>query len=67
MPCRYIIDQEKRLVISTAWDRLTFAEAKAHQDQLAIDPGFNPAFNQLIDATAVSTLEMTNDEAKSLV
>ena len=67
MPCRYIIDQENRLVISTAWDRLTFAEAKAHQDQLAIDPGFNPAFNQLIDATAVSTLEMTNDEAKSLV
>ena len=66
MPCRYVIDQENRLVISTAWDRLTFADAKAHQDQLAIDPGFNPAFNQL-DAAAVSTLEMTNDEAKSLV
>ena len=46
MPCRYVIDIEQRLVISTGWDRVTFAEAKAHQDQLVRDPVFNPEFNE---------------------
>lgn len=52
MPCRYVIDIEQRLVISTGWDRVTFAEIKAHQDQLVSDPDFNPEFNQFVDATA---------------
>lgn len=46
MPCRYDIDKDRRLVISTGWDRLPFAEAKARQDQLGIDPDFNSEFNQ---------------------
>ena len=66
MPCRYTIDKDKGLVITTAWDRLTFPEAKAHQDQLAADPAFNPQFNQLIDAIEVTHLEISADQAKTL-
>jgi hypothetical protein len=66
VPCRYVIDKERRLIVSTGWDRLTFAEAKAHDDQLFSDPDFNPEFNQLIDATAVTVMDMSIDEAKSL-
>jgi len=29
MPCRYVIDVEQQLVISTAWDRVTFADCQS--------------------------------------
>jgi hypothetical protein len=54
MACDYIIDRRRRLVISTARDRFTFAEAKGHQDKLIADPDFNPAYNQPIDMRAVT-------------
>jgi len=66
MPCRYVIDAEHGLVISTAWDRVTFAEADAHQDRLASDPSFNPDFKQLVDATKVTDLDISIDEAKTI-
>lgn len=64
MPCTYVIDREKRLVISSAWDRITFAEVRDHQDQLKADPAFNANFNQLVDALAVTTIDATLDEVK---
>ena len=64
MPCRYVIDRERRLVITTGTDRPTFAEMKAIQDQLESDPDFDPSFNQLIDMTRVTTLDLSVDEAK---
>src|SRR5208282_5677900 len=62
MPARYVIDKQRRLVISTAWGHLTFAESRAHQDQLARDPDFSPTFDQLLDATAITTIELSAQE-----
>ena len=42
MPCSYVIDTGKRLVITTACGCVTFAEIRAHQDKLLSDPEFNP-------------------------
>jgi hypothetical protein len=53
MPIRYVIDKERRLVLTTAEDILTFAEVKLHQDRLRSDPDLDPTFNQLIDGTTV--------------
>jgi len=64
MPCRYVIDPERRLIITTGWDRVTFFEAKAHQDQLATDPEFDPEFNQLVDGTAITALDISTDQAR---
>jgi hypothetical protein len=64
MPCSYVIDKEKRLVISSAWNRVTFAEVVQHQDQLKTDPAFDPDFNQLVDATAVTGVDASMDEVK---
>ena len=61
MPCRYVIDRERRLVISVGWDRVTAAEIKAHREQLARDPDFN----QLVDGMAVTALDISMDEAKT--
>lgn len=66
MPYRYVIDKESRLVISTGWDRLTFAEAKALQDQLKNDPEFDPEFKRLIDFTALTAFDMSTDEAREI-
>lgn len=67
MPCRYAIDVGLGLVISTGWDRVTFDELKAHQERLLNDPEFDPRFNQLVDGTAVTALEVTPDELKTIV
>jgi len=66
MPCRYVIDVEQHLVISTAWDRVTFAEVDAQQDRLISDPGFNPEFKQLVDATKVTDLDISIDQVKTI-
>jgi hypothetical protein len=64
LPCRYLIDKERRLGISTGWDRLTFADMKAQQDEVLANPDFDPAFNQLVDVTAVTVLDLSIAEAK---
>jgi hypothetical protein len=66
MPCRYIVDKERKLVISIGWDRLTFADMRGQQEEFAKDPEFNPAFNQLVDVTAVTVLDVTIEEAKRI-
>lgn len=66
MPCRYVIDKERRLVISTCWGRLTYEEMKAHDDQLEKDDQFNPEFDQLADLRSVSTLAVSAEQGKTL-
>ena len=47
LPCRYSIDKERRLVINVAWDRLTFPEMRALQEELKTDPNFDRAVPSL--------------------
>lgn len=64
MPCSYVIDKEKRLVISSAWGRVTLAEVMNHQDQLRSDSAFDPNYNQLVDAIAVTGVDASVEEVK---
>jgi hypothetical protein len=66
LPCRYSIDKERRLVTNVAWDRLTFAEMRALQEELKSDPNFDPSYNQLVDVTAVTNLDLTIAEAQAI-
>jgi hypothetical protein len=66
MPCSYIIDKERRLVISTGFGLVTFEEMKAHQNKLFGDPDFKAEFDQLIDATAVTKIELSRDAAEEI-
>jgi len=54
------------MVTSTGWGHLTFAEMKAHQDQLRSDVAFVPKFDQLIDTTGVTQLDISPEEFKML-
>jgi len=66
MPCHYVIDKVRRLVISTGSGVVTFDELMEHQEKLHNDPDFNPKFNQLIDATTVSAVDLTRSAAEEL-
>ena len=67
MPVRYVILKDRRLVITTAEGRVTVDEVKAHQDQLLNDPDFNPEFDQLIDGTAITAVDMSVNDIRMAV
>ncbi|HUO15814.1 MAG TPA: hypothetical protein VMX38_12570 [Verrucomicrobiae bacterium] len=66
MPCRYLIDLERGIVVSSGWGRVTYAEMMAHQDRLVKDPDFYPELDQLVDGTAVTELNLSPEEAKAI-
>ena len=61
MPASYVIDKQRRLVISTARGTLTAEESKQHQDRLLSDPNFDPTFNQILDFTGASSIQLSEE------
>lgn len=66
MPARYVILKDRRLVISLGWGRLTFADFRSQQDAFTEDPDFDPTFDQLVDVSKVTSLELSIEEAKTI-
>ena len=66
MNLRYSIDKQRRLILTTAEGRVMFDDIRGHQDRLLANPDFDPSFDQLIDATAATNLEISADEARAL-
>ncbi|MCU1285982.1 MAG: hypothetical protein JWO13_2332 [Acidobacteriales bacterium] len=66
MPCNYIIDGERKLVITSGSGVLTAAEALEHQQRLAADPAFHNDFSQLLDFTALTDLDISADWIRHL-
>lgn len=64
MPFTYVIDKARRLVVSTGLGCVTFEEIREHQRRLTSDPDFDPQFDQLIDMTGTSRLDLTVDQVK---
>lgn len=66
MPCDYVIDKERRLVQTKAWDVFTAAEALDHQNRLRSDVNFDPSFAQLVDGTRVTKVEASPGDVEML-
>lgn len=58
MPWNYRIDQEHRLIVTTAWNRLTGSEVMDHQRKLLKDPGFERDFFQFVDLADVTGFDI---------
>ena len=67
MPLHSVIQKEQRLVITTGEGRLTLEDVKENQHRLLSDPDFDPEFNQLLDATAITEMAITVDDIKRAV
>ena len=66
MPIHYTVFKKHRIVISTAYGQLTAAEIKACMDRGLNDPDFNPDFNQVVDFRAVTTIDMSGEQTRTL-
>jgi hypothetical protein len=66
MPITYTIDRDHGVVLSRAWDVLTYAELREHYFRLAADPDFDPGFCQLADNRQVHRVDMTAQTLRQL-
>jgi len=62
MPVRHEIDKSGRLIVHTAEGDVSFSEIKQDRENMRRDPGFDPSFNMLWDATAVTKMQLSSDE-----
>jgi hypothetical protein len=66
MPARYVIHKSQRLIVNYGWGHLTFADFRGQQEALTKDPNFDPSFNQLVDVSQTTSLDLTVEEAKTI-
>lgn len=66
MPAWYKIDRDHRFVMSTGSGTLTKDDMLGHQNRLIQDPEFDPEFNQLLDFTHVSKIEVDECDIRLL-
>src|SRR5271157_4619439 len=59
MPIRSVIHKEQRLVVTIEEGPVTFDDMRASQDRLLSDPDFDPAFDQLSDATLATGSDLS--------
>jgi len=66
MSCRYVIDKERRLIITVGEGRVNFVDVLHHQNRLLNDSEFDPNFNQLIDLSTAVKVDISAAEGKIL-
>jgi hypothetical protein len=54
LPAKYVIDVERKLVISHAWGALTDDDVREHYHALSADPLFDPTYRQLVDMSGIT-------------
>ena len=59
MPVVLKIDPQRRIVYSAFHGSITDAEVAGHRSAIATDPDFNPAFNEVVDFTAVTEVNLS--------
>ena len=67
MPASYVIDKQRRLVVTTGTGVVTFEECKQHQDLLIADPEFDPTYNQLMDFSLATRVKLDESNVGFLV
>ena len=65
MPAKFEIDKLNRIVRSEAWGELTPADLRDHRERLLAHPDFNPDFDQIIDFSDVTSVELTGGQIHS--
>ena len=66
MILRHAIDKQRRLVLTVAEGRVMFDDVRGHQDRLLADSEFDASFDQLIDATNVTKIDISAGEVRTL-
>jgi hypothetical protein len=56
MGMSYTIDRVRRVVLTRAWDVLTFTELRDVMTRIAADPAFDASFSSLADLSGVTSI-----------
>jgi hypothetical protein len=54
MPATYLIDLERKLVVSSAWGVVTDDDVREHNRALRADSLFDPTYRQLVDMSGIT-------------
>ena len=63
----YAISKEEQIVYTFFSGKLTTEEILAHCEKLRTDPAFDPAFSEITDLRAVSNMDMTFSDMRTVV
>lgn len=66
MPCEYLIDSERRLVISRGTGTFRYADFLEHLERMRGDPRFQPGFDHLVDCTQFENIDLTTAQIQEL-
>jgi len=66
MPFSYVIDKDRRLVISAGSGVFTAADGLQHQSTLGADPDFHEDYCQLLDLTDVEKADLDSNRVRQL-
>jgi hypothetical protein len=66
LPAFYMIDKERRVVMTTASGVFTLADALRHQDNLLQDPDFDASFSQIMDLTHVTRFDVEAGDLRKM-
>jgi hypothetical protein len=66
MAADFIIDEQHRAVFTYGSGVLTYSDCSGHMDRLLSDPRFEPDFNQIIDFSDITDLQLTVDQIHQL-
>jgi hypothetical protein len=59
MPCEFLIDTDRRLVISRGTGTFRYADFVEHMEKLGLDPRFRPEFDHVVDCRKFELLDLT--------
>ena len=66
MPFETSFHPSWRLIITRAWGRITCADVRAYQQELAARPEFDPAWGHVFDAGGAVQVDLSSEEIRQL-
>ena len=59
MPCEFLIDTDRRLVVSRGTGTFCLADFLGHMEKLRVDPRFRPEFDHLVDGRKFDRVDLS--------
>ena len=66
MPCEFIIDTERRLVISRGTGTFRYADFLEHMEKLRPDPRFRPEFDHVVDCRKFELVDLAFKQVEEM-
>ena len=66
MPCEFLIDTERRLVISRGTGTFRYADFLEHMEKLGPDPRFRPQFDHVVDCRKFELVDLAFKQVEEM-